>query len=73
MLERVSTILKMADESNTAVISFICTDYNMAYSVVKTAEKTNTPVLVMLWDFIWITVMIMILLLLLLKRDLIPL
>ena len=48
MLERVSTILKMADESNTAVISFICTDYNMAYSVVKTAEKTNTPVLVML-------------------------
>ena len=48
MLARVSTILKMADESNTAVISFICTDYNMAYSVVKTAEKTNTPVLVML-------------------------
>lgn len=48
MLERVSTILKMADESNSAVISFICTDYNMAYSVVKTAEKTNTPVLVML-------------------------
>ena len=29
MLEKVSTILKMADESNTAVISFICTDYNM--------------------------------------------
>ena len=27
MLEKVSTILKMADESNTAVISFICTDY----------------------------------------------
>lgn len=26
MLEKVSTILKMADESNTAVISFICTD-----------------------------------------------
>ena len=29
MLEKVSTILKMADESNTAVISFICTDYNI--------------------------------------------
>ena len=43
MLEKVSTILKMADESNTAVISFICTDYNMVYSVVTTAEKTNTP------------------------------
>lgn len=48
MLEKVSTILKMADESNTAVISFICMDYNMAYSVIATAEKTNTPVLVML-------------------------
>lgn len=48
MLERVSTILKMADECNTSVISFICADYNMAYSVVTTAEKTNTPVLVML-------------------------
>ena len=45
MLEKVSTILKMADESNTAVISFICTDYNMVYSVVTTAEKTNTPAL----------------------------
>lgn len=43
MLEKVSTILKMADESNTAVISFICTDYNMVYSVVTTAEKTNLP------------------------------
>lgn len=48
MLERVSTILKMADECNTAVISFICTDYNMAYSVATTAEKLNTPVLIML-------------------------
>ena len=27
---------------------FICTDYNMVYSVVTTAEKTNTPALVML-------------------------
>ena len=42
MLEKVSTILKMADESNTAVISFICTDYNMVYSVVTTAGKKQT-------------------------------
>lgn len=48
MLERVSNILKLADESNTSVIAFICIDYNMAYSVVTTAEKTNTPVIVML-------------------------
>lgn len=48
MLEKVSTILKMADECHTAVISFICSDYNMAYSVITTAEKTNTPVIVML-------------------------
>lgn len=48
MLERVSNILKMAEESNTAVISFICIDYNMAYSVAMTAEKKNTPVLIML-------------------------
>lgn len=48
MIEKVSNILKMADESNTSVIAFICIDYNMAYSVVTAAEKTNTPVIVML-------------------------
>ncbi|MDO5147096.1 MAG: class II fructose-bisphosphate aldolase [Eubacteriales bacterium] len=48
MLEKVGRILKMADESNTAALAFICLDYNMAYSVVTTAEKMNTPVLVML-------------------------
>lgn len=48
MLERVGNILRMADECNTSAIAFICTDYNMAYSVVTTAEKTNTPVIVML-------------------------
>lgn len=48
MLEKVSTILNMADECDTAAIAFICSDYNMAYSVVKTAEKTNTPAIVML-------------------------
>ena len=48
MLEKVSNILKLADQCNTSVIAFICTDYNMVYSVVTTAEKTNTPVIVML-------------------------
>lgn len=47
-LNSVKNILKMAVEANTAVIAFICIDYNMAYSVIKTAEKTNTPVIVML-------------------------
>lgn len=47
-LEKVSTILKMADEANTAAIAFICIDYNMVYSVIKTAEQMNTPVIVML-------------------------
>lgn len=48
MLEKVSNILKLADQCNTSAIAFICTDYNMVYSVVTTAEKTNTPVIVML-------------------------
>lgn len=47
-LERVKDILKMADEANTSAIAFICIDYNMVYSVIKTAEKTNTPAIVML-------------------------
>ncbi len=47
-LERVKNILRMADEADTSVISFICIDYNMVYSVIQTAEKTNTPALVML-------------------------
>lgn len=46
-LVSVKEILHMADKANTSVISFICIDYNMVYSVVKTAEKTNTPAIVM--------------------------
>lgn len=49
MYEKVGNILKMAEESNTAVISFICMDYVMARSVVYAAEATNTPALVMLY------------------------
>lgn len=47
-LERVKDILMMADEAKTSAIAFICIDYNMVYSVVKTAEKTNTPAIIML-------------------------
>ena len=49
MYEKVGNILKMAQESNTSVISFICQDYVMARSVVYAAEATNTPALVMLY------------------------
>lgn len=44
----IKEILHMADQANTSVIAFICIDYNMIYSVVKMAEKTNTPAIVML-------------------------
>ena len=49
MYEKVGNILKMAQERNTSVISFICQDYVMARSVVYAAEATNTPALVMLY------------------------
>lgn len=46
---RVSKILEMAKEKNTAVIGFNCTDYNMAYSVVKAAELVGKPAIIMLY------------------------
>ena len=46
---KVSEILKMADEANTSVIGFNCTDYNMVASVCQAAEITKIPVLVMLY------------------------
>lgn len=49
MYEKVGNILKMAEESNTSVIAFICMDHIMARSVVCAAEATNTPALVMLY------------------------
>jgi len=45
----VGEILKMADEANTSVIGFDCTDYNMVASVCQAAEITKIPVLVMLY------------------------
>lgn len=49
MYEKTQNILKMAKDSNTSVISFICMDYVMARSVVCAAEATNTPAIVMLY------------------------
>ena len=49
MYEKTENILKMAKESNTSVIAFICMDYIMARSVVYAAEATNTPAMVMLF------------------------
>lgn len=49
MYERVENILKMADESNTSVIAFICMDDIMARSVVCAARETNTPAIIMLY------------------------
>lgn len=48
-LEKVSTILKMADEANTSAIAFDCLDYNMIYSVITVAEELQKPVIVMMY------------------------
>ena len=48
-VEKVSTILKMADEANTTAIPFNCTDYNTIVSVVKVAEELSKPVICMLY------------------------
>ncbi|MFI3200412.1 MAG: class II fructose-bisphosphate aldolase [Eubacteriales bacterium] len=49
MYERVDKILKMAEKSNTSVISFVCMDFIMARTVAKAAEATNTPAIIMLY------------------------
>lgn len=49
MYKKTNEILKLADESNTAAIAFICMDFIMAKTVVYAAEKTNTPTIVMLF------------------------
>jgi len=47
--EKTENILKLAKESNTAVIAFVCIDYTMARTVVCAAQATNTPAIVMLY------------------------
>ena len=49
MYEKVGNILKMAKQSNTAAIGFICMDYVMTRTVVYAAEATNTPAIIMLF------------------------
>lgn len=48
-LERVSKLLRMADQKNTAIIGFNCTDFNMAYAVAKVAEELKKPAIIMLY------------------------
>ena len=49
MYEKVGNILKLAEQSNTSAIAFICMDYIMARTVVYAAEATGTPAIVMLY------------------------
>ncbi len=49
MFEKTGNIIKLARESNTSAIAFICMDYVMARTVVYAAEATNTPAIVMLY------------------------
>ena len=49
MYEKTGNIIKLARESNTSAIAFICMDYVMSRTVVYAAEKTNTPAIVMLY------------------------
>lgn len=48
-LERVGTILKLADAANTAALAINCMDYNMVHALVDVAEELNKPVIVMLY------------------------
>lgn len=48
-IEKVSTILKLADKAHTSAIAFNCTDYNTIQCVVSVAEELNTPVICMLY------------------------
>ena len=47
-LEKVGKILRMAKESNTAAIAFICVDYNMVKAAIEVAEERGTPIIIML-------------------------
>lgn len=47
-IEKVSTLLKLADSKKTSIIAFECTDYNMLYSAVAAADELSKPIIVML-------------------------
>jgi fructose-bisphosphate aldolase class II len=46
---KVSKILKLADQANTAAIAFNCVDYNTVKSVITVAEELQKPVICMLY------------------------
>jgi len=48
-IEKVSTILKMADKENTSVLAFNCVDYNTVKCAISVAEELNKPVICMLY------------------------
>lgn len=45
---KVVDLLKNADQQKTAVIAFICIDYNMVASVIRAAEEQRKPAIIML-------------------------
>lgn len=47
-LVKAKELLCMADQANTSVIAFICIDYNMAVSVIRAAEQSKKPAIIML-------------------------
>lgn len=49
-LEKVSTLLKEAENANTSILAFNCIDYNMIWSLIHVAEKLNKPVIAMLYS-----------------------
>lgn len=50
-IESVGKLLKLADQANTAIIAFECSDYNMAYAACAAADQVGKPVIVMLDPF----------------------
>lgn len=47
-IEKVSRLLKIADEKNTSIIAFECSDYNMLYALAVVADELSKPVIAML-------------------------
>lgn len=47
-IDKVSRLLKIADENNTSIIAFECSDYNMLYALAAAADELSKPVIAML-------------------------
>lgn len=45
---KAADLLKSADQQKTAVIAFICIDYNMVASVIRAAQEQRKPAIIML-------------------------